>query len=150
MRSMFYNYDNHLNEKEYPHCPVVEFPKTLESNSNAIIVKNIKGEEIGVRFHKNSPIILYFNFKGNADGYKHLDDFLNSHLMRFEILEKIRGVITSHEFEGKVFNNTLCVEIKTKEDDALDCGIYQMRLIVVTEDGEYTLFSERDGFLSII
>lgn len=150
MKDMFYNYDHHINRKEYPEQPVDPEKGKLEGYSGQWIVYDYKGNEIGIRVYQYAPIRLHFDFSGNIDGDPKIRGFLNNNPITLEIINNFHTVLIKREYRNQIKHNSLDIEI-IDDENVLKKDVYYMNLYITLETGErYNLYNEKDGFLSII
>lgn len=149
-RDMFYNYEHHLNRKEYPEEDVVESIKKLNSYADMQIIYNIKGDFIGVSTKQGNPIKLYFSFSGDIDDDIDVISYLNDFSFKIVnvlheplITEANASITPTHNF------NEIEVYIPA-EANTLKKDIYRMELSCNIDGENYTLFSEQDAILEII
>jgi len=149
-RDMFYNYDHHLNRKDYLQEEILDDDKKLNSFTDMQIIYNIKGEYVGVSCKKGAPIKLYFVFDGDIDGdidiLGYLEDF------KFSIVDVLHEVLISEE-DAVITRTENFNEIEIyipSEKNTLKHDVYRMMLDCTIDGENYTLFSEADGILEVI
>lgn len=147
MKDMFFNYDHNINKKE---CPEIDAyyqpPKNMVGYGDMQIIKNIKGDTIGVSAQKNNPIKLYFYLDGDINGNCFFDDKLTD--ITFKIIDSniehnVRIVKHAECQWGEIF-----IYIPA-EENTLEQDIYKISLTAFVDGELYTLFSEQDAFLEI-
>lgn len=149
MRSMFYDYDHSVDGKEYPPVQVSEPPKLSADFSGATVIRNAKGDALGVRAKVGSPFDLYFYLDGYVENGS-IEELLSNESNRFFLQtfhDKSKEFIGETEAEP-TDDNSLKVTIYP-EYLGLKEGIYRMRLILISDDAQYTLFSEDSAILSL-
>ena len=154
MKDMFYNYDHNIIKKEWPEPNWNKRPNKLDGYSGQYIVKDWKDNEIGIRVHQGTPIKLHFDFSGHIDKDTDIETFLNYeyNTITLQIVDIFHNVLIEKTYKDAVKDNSLDVEITEEEDlKNLKKDTYYIRLYINTQLLEkYTLYDERDGFLSII
>jgi len=154
MKDMFYNYEHHINRKNYPVTPPYDTPKSLNACGNVEVLRNAKGDEIGVKGKVNSKFNLFFRFSGDAyddNGVfeQPLRYVLEDSKLYFDVLDKKRDVVASFVPELSPYADEIRVTVYTSEEGPLKYGVYKMHLYFETEEGIYTIFSDEDGILSV-
>lgn len=149
-KDMFYNYDYHINKKEYPYNEIVKENNDLTGYSGQWLVYDYAGKCIGLRVYKNAPINLHFDFEGSVDGCCAIDDFLNNNTLTIELNDAFHNTFIKKDIYGEINNGCLDIEL-LDEENKLKKDTYYIHLYVTLETGEiYNLFNEADGFVSII
>jgi hypothetical protein len=114
------------------------------------IVTNIKGEAIGVQIEHMSPLHLYFHLENFGD--IELDEFLQGKTL-FEILTTThKSVITREYPTAEILNqytNDLFITLSQTEVQTLKKETYNMRVTLKTDDADYQVFAEKDGYLIV-
>ena len=65
MKDMFVNYDNDIEKKVVPpHLHFNDKPHILESKDNISIVRNVLGNELGIKVKHNTAFNLYLYLDG--------------------------------------------------------------------------------------
>ena len=155
MRSMFYNYDNNIQNdphKTYPENPN-KYPKQLDKNLNAFkgarLLKDKKDRPLGVEVSRNSVFRLYFSFEGIVDDGT-IQDLLENSIIIFDILDVHHNVLLECDVEVYALYNIASVEVIASDECNLIGGqTYKMRLHTTIDGIVYDLFSENDGILYI-
>ena len=149
-KDMFYNYDHHINDKINPYNIPSNKSAVLEGYTGQWLVYDYKGNEIGLRAYKGTPIHLHFNFSGTVDECCNIGGFLNNNTIKLEIVDCFHNVLIEKSSLGEVVNNSLEFEIVDVENK-LKKDTYYMNLYILLETGEkYNLYNEKDGSLYII
>jgi len=177
MKDMFYNYDHKviLPTDPYVGTHYTEFDKQdkPQSCNCAKVIRDIKGQPIGVEAKENSVFKLYFSLDTLFDDGS-LYPVLSDAIFNFKVFDRQHTVLlsktkdldptpnASSEAEiddvageyaniGIIFDDkTVCVELDATDGSPLKYGLYTMQLNTTLSYGKtYTLFSERDGKLSI-
>lgn len=177
MKDMFYNYDHKVILPTDPyvgtHYAEIDQLKKPESHNCAKVLRNVKGQPIGIEAKENSVFKLYFSLDTLFDDgslYPVLSDakfnfkiFNRQHhvlLSKTEDLDPMPSAASEAEIDdisseyaniSIMFDDkTVCVELDTTGDSPIKYGLYTMQLNTTLGYGKtYTLFSERDGKLSI-
>ena len=156
MKDMFYNYEHRINVKEYSEGPFFGHRRTLEYTNGAHPLHNAKGEELGIKAKMNSKFKLYFDLEG-LDPNIDLRAILESSTLHFDVLDFKREKVAEFvpvldDVEDLITVNLIAAEDPEKEN-VLRYGVYRMHLYIEqpipggTET--FTIFSDRDGILSI-
>jgi len=150
MRDMFYNYDHHINKKDYPEEQNIKKQKTLEGYADMQIIYNIKGDFIGVSTKQGNPIKLYFSFSGDIDDDIDVISYLNN--FSFKIVNVLHEpIITEADARITPTHNFNEIEVYIPAElNTLKKDVYRMELSCIIDDETYTLFSEQDAILEII
>ena len=167
MKDMFYNYDYNINKRLLSHKKEPAFfdqDVILTGNPNIMIIKDIKGREIGVRVKQGMPFTLYFYLDDYSTAEKASDRpdlcelVLNCkaqlaifscrrHISPFEPIE------LSPENIADNFNletSTLAITVPQDKANLLDKDSYRIRLrLIDKEDNFYEVYSENDGLLIV-
>lgn len=148
MRSMFYKYDRDMEEKPYPPMSPTDVPKSADGFSGARPVFNAKGDSIGVKASCDSPFDLYFAIEGEVEGSS-VAELLAECSLDLKLI---------HGKTGEEVGSIACEPLEdlsgvkaTIDPGAIGLGpnVYRLRLELSDGEGLYTLFSEKDGFLSL-
>lgn len=147
MGNMFDKYDKNISEPKPVYLPPKKKDR-LVGTLNVQLLKNIKGEEIGVSAKEGSAFTIYFTFDGEVE-----DDTLSNLLadasFGFEVLDKKHHVILSSPVYVYADDCMASVDLISEYDGTLCYGNYYMRLYMMLDGVFYTLFAENDGVLSI-
>lgn len=147
MGNMFDKYDKNISEPKPVYLPPKKKDR-LVGTLNVQLLKNIKGEEIGVSAKEGSAFTLYFTFDGEVE-----DDTLSNLLadasFGFEVLDKKHHVILSSPVYVYADDCMASVDLISEYEGTLCYGNYYMRLYMMLDGVFYTLFAENDGVLSI-
>lgn len=167
MKDLFYNYDNCINKKD---CAEVtertNMTKTLSSDSTTKIVKDVKGNELGIQVKHNNAFTLYFSMSDYSDT-TNFTELLSSSTFTFQILTTLHDVVINKELAADdIFIaalNAVAISISDTEAKELDIDSYRMKLTltcqVIDEDSEedtvtyktltYELYPEEAGLLIV-
>ena len=179
MKDMFYNYDHNIDRDVDPIRPIpVKPPKVLAGDKDSFVVKNAKGDEIGVRVKKGMPFTLYFYLEDydthrpvNTD-YETIEEILKSNTILTVENGRHQEVFTLSRRTSEVFDfnlSELCIPVPmsallqsededTDEDEEpkmkecaslLTNDTYRIKLSLEFENGSYNLFSDSDGLLIV-
>ncbi len=177
MKDMFYNYDHKVILPTDPyvgtHYIDLNKPEKPESCNCAKILRNVKGKPIGIEAKDNSVFKLYFSLDTLFDDGS-LYPVLSDAIFNFKVFDRQHKVLLSKTVDldpvsdaaseaetdepaseyaniGIIFDDKIvCVELNATGDSPLKYGLYTMQLDTTLAGGKtYTLFSERDGKLSI-
>jgi len=151
---MFENYDCPYNcTHSLCECCHIDMPEILMGWSGAEIIYDEKGNEIGLGFNQGSPIKLAFHFSGCVQNdlgeLVDIDEFINSSILTFELLDFRHNVVYNTTFEGNCEDQTMLLELNKEATENLVPEIYYILLIASTETADYILFSPRDGLIHI-
>ena len=147
MTSMFDKYDNNIKE-EKPRYEYCRRPDRLVGSANAQLIKNIKGDEIGVRAPEGSAFTIYFTFDGIVEDDT-LSNLLSEASFGFELLDKKHHVLLTTPVCIYPDDCMASVDLISEYNGEISCGNYYMRLYMIVDGIIYTLFGEEDGVLSI-
>jgi hypothetical protein len=85
MKDMFVKYDNDTNKKTIPpFIPNRDRPEILESLDNISIVKDVLGNEIGIKVKHNTAFNIYLYLDGYVDG-ESLDALVLNSQLNFQV-----------------------------------------------------------------
>jgi len=147
MHNMFDKYDKNIPEPKPSYLPPKRKDR-LVGTTNVQLIKNIKGDEIGVSAKEGSAFSIYFTFDGEVE-----DDILANLLAEasfgFEVLDKKHHVILSSPVYVYADDCMASVDLISEYNGTLCYGNYYMRLYMMLDGVFYTLFAENDGILSI-
>lgn len=147
MHNMFDKYDKNISEPRLSYLPPKRKDR-LVGTTNVQLIKNIKGNEIGVSAKEGSAFSIYFTFDGEVE-----DDILANLLAEasfgFEVLDKKHHVILSSPVYVYADDCMASVDLISEYNGTLCYGNYYMRLYMMLDGVFYTLFAENDGVLSI-
>lgn len=147
MHNMFDKYDKNISEPKPSYLPPKRKDR-LVGTTNVQLIKNIKGNEIGVSAKEGSAFSIYFTFDGEVE-----DDILANLLAEasfgFEVLDKKHHVILSSPVYVYTDDCMASVDLISEYNGTLCYGNYYMRLYMMLDGVFYTLFAENDGVLSI-
>lgn len=151
MKDMFYNYDNNIDKKEYPH-PIF-FPEQvniLDSTNNVKLISDIKGNEIGVEVKQNTDFDLYFTLE-TIDCDCCLDELVLNSSVIFELKNRLHTVMFSKSVQGaEVYCpeiNAIKLHFNDNELANLKRESYDIHLMLIWPDGKYELFTDGSGKL---
>ena len=154
IKSMFDNYsDKKINDKPLIYSVIEEIkeekmPRAGESK----IIRNLKDDVIGISVKENSKSTIYFKIDGLVEKNSHesIPNILRRGLFTFQVLnaytETVYEVNKVHVYPE---DRCVSVEIFSSENCPLKYGVYYMKLNFLVDGITYTLFSERDGYLSV-
>jgi len=154
MRNMFYNYDNNIpnnSSKSYPNNG--KYPKEINKQANSFhgakLLKDKKGNVLGIEATRNSIFRLFFSLEGVVNTGT-IQDLLENTDVFFEILDVNHNVLLECDVEIFSLYNMVSVEIIATEDGPLTGGHnYKMHLYTILDGITYDLFSENNGVLYI-
>lgn len=146
MRDMFYNYEHKIDEKEYPPMKHHDHPRDSIGVHGADLLRNIKGDVIGVKAKQNSDFSLFFYLDGTVEdgSLAQLVDEASFYLL---VYGKDDEAIA--EFAATKYSTDQLEVDMGADDSVMPYGLYRMKLIMIYNNVTYTLFSERDAVLSI-
>lgn len=148
MKSMFYKYDRDIEDKGYPPMKPVCERKEADCLSGGRPLLNAKGDSIGVKASCDSPFVLYFAIEGEVEGSS-VAELLSECALDLKLI---------HGKTGEEVGSIACEPLEdldgvkaTIDPGALglEPNAYRMRLELSDGEGLYTLFSEKDGILSL-
>ena len=144
MSNMFTNYDNDIKSVAYPPC------FRPEPKKGPKLLRNIKGETLGVQIDYASPLQLYFHLENVCD--VEIDGYLPG-ITRFEILTTTHKVLVTQEYKTadilNPFTGDLCIIVPASALQVLKKESYNMRVTLETAETTDTIFAEKDGYLVI-
>lgn len=159
-RDMFYNYDNEYlrNKKEYPEAPIADTPYTLNSPSSAAIIKDVRGDETGIRAYAGQNITLYFHIMGiivDEEGdVLSPSDYFQQGTFLFKLLDASNRIMYSLEVPGNAMDDygVLCINLSGKDllEKEIKKDIYRIRVEAVSEEESCPIFYENDSFINFI
>lgn len=152
MLDMFYNYDNDIDKKHYDLPVMYKKPaKTLQNENVVKIVYNIWGDQIGVQASYKDDFYLYFNLDGTVEDSS-IEELLNQSIISFKLLDLWDKEIINKTIDFSCFDaetGMLTVYITKEEAAKLKRETYKIELSLSNADGDYILFSKRDGMLLV-
>lgn len=152
MLDMFYNYDNDINKKYYDLPVKYEKPAKILQNENVVkIVYNIWGDQIGVQVAYKDDFYLYFNLEGTVEDSS-IEELLSQSIISFKFFDLWDKEIINKTIDFNCFDaetGTLTVYVTKEEAAKLKRETYKMELSLNWADGDYILFSKRDGMLLV-
>ena len=144
MANMFTNYDNDV--KSVP-CFT---PPPLESQKGTKLIRNIKGETIGVQVDRANDLQLYFHLEDVCD--VEIEEILPGTTI-FEILTTTHKSIFSKEcVTAEIldqFTRDLYIFLTVDELKDLKKETYTMKVTLKTANTDYEVFAENDGYLIV-
>lgn len=152
MKDMFFNYDNDTNIST--NC----IKSSCFQADTQEIVRDIKGNFLGLKVIYNQPTTLYFNIEdlGSpylAENYLTLEELLLQSKFIFEIQTMNRNLVLSKEYEGiNCINSETCdclINLDLEDFEKLKQETYRIKLSLVFDGDCYEIFSNQDGFLII-
>lgn len=144
---MFEKYDNNIPEPKPCFLPPKRKDR-LVGTTNVQLLKNIKGEEIGVSAKEGSAFSIYFTFDGIVEDDT-LTNLLADATFGCEILDKKHHVILSTPVYVYADDCMASIDLISEYNGVLHYGNYYIRLFMMVDGVFYTLFAENDGILSI-
>ena len=146
MKNMFINYDNPVQQ---PEEELINYNPTILSTSEkrASLLKNIKGEVIGVgvRYASNFSLEVQLN---ECD-----KEYLENSKVIFELVTLNNKSIFNKEFETAnildIEKNKLKLDFSEKESAALNKESYKMSIKLCRKNDFIEIFTQNDGFLVI-
>lgn len=146
MKSMFINYDNPVQQ---PEEELISCNPTILSTSErrASLLKNIKGEVIGVgvRYASNFSLEVQLN--------EYDKEYLENSKVIFELIALNNKSIFNKEFETAsvldIEKNKLKLDFSEKESVTLSKESYKMSIKLCRENDFIEIFTQNDGFLVI-
>lgn len=152
MLDMFYNYDNDIDKKYYALPVTYKKPTKILQNENTVkIVYNVWGDQIGVQVSYQDDFYLYFNLDGIVEDSS-IEKLLEQSTISFKLYNLWDKVVINKTIDFSCFEaetSTLAVYVTKEEAAKLKQETYKMELSLSWVDGDYTLFSKRDGMLLI-
>ena len=149
MKNMFFNYDNNIETNR---------PAGHQHFENQDIVKDIKGNFLGIKAKFQTPTTLYFHLTDFGSEYLStngisLTDLVMSSNIVFEILTTTRKVVVSKNILAQdCFISTsqdIVVFLDTEDMKSLKQESYKMSLKLSWGEDSYEVFSDSDGLLII-
>lgn len=142
MANMFTSYDT---ERKTMPCSILPPPP------NGIkVLKNVKGDTLGVQVDYSTPLQLYFHLEGVCGS--DLEE-LSSGVTKFEILTTTHKKVFSKEYlTAEILNQEtgdLFISLTTDEMTTFKKETYTMRVTLTTAINSYEVFAEKDGYLVI-
>lgn len=146
MKNMFINYDNPVQQ---PEEELISCNPTILNTSErrASLLKNIKGEVIGVgvRYASNFSLEVQLN---ECD-----KEYLENSKVIFELITLNNKSIFNKEFETAsildIEKNKLKLDFSEKESVTLSKESYKMSIKLCRENDFIEIFTQNDGFLVI-
>ena len=146
MKNMFINYDNPVQQ---PEEELISCNPTILSTSErrASLLKNIKGEVIGVgvRYASN------FSLEVQLNDYD--KEYLENSKVIFELITLNNKSIFNKKFETAsvldIEKNKLKLDFSEKESVTLSKESYKMSIRLCRENDFIEIFTQNDGFLVI-
>lgn len=146
MKNMFINYDN---PTQQPEEELISYNPIILSTSEkrASLLKNIKGEVIGVgvRYASNFSLEVQLN---ECD-----KEYLENSKVIFELVTLNNKSIFNKEFETAnildIEKNKLKLDFSEKESAALNKESYKMSIKLCRKNDFIEIFTQNDGFLVI-
>lgn len=146
MKNMFINYDNPVQQPEENliSCnPII----LSTSEKRASLLKNIKGEVIGVGVRHAS------NFSLEVQLNECDKEYLENSKVLFELITLNNKSIFNKEFETAsvldIENNKLKLDFSEKENATLNKESYKMSIKLCGKNDFIEIFTQNDGFLVI-
>ena len=145
-RDMFYEYEHNINKKEYPPMRPIDHPKKAISVHGAELLRNVKGDVLGVKAKANSDFTLYFYIDGEVEDGS-VEELIDASEFFLQIIGADDEAIG--EFKGEKYSSDTIKFDMGASDDSMPFGNYRMRLVMNYNLMPYELFSEKDAILSI-
>lgn len=151
MKDMFVKYDNDIDKKAIPpFMPHIDRPEILESLDNIAIVKDVFGNEIGIRVKHNTAFNLYLYLDGYIDGDT-LDAVVLNSQLNFQVFSFRHKLVFEKTINAAEYydeeSNWLVVPISQAESEVFDIDSYTICATLQWPGGKYELYSENDGLL---
>ena len=144
MANMFTNYDNDI--KSMP-CFV---PPPFEPQKGTRLIRNVKGETIGVQVDRANDLQLYFHLE-DVCGVE-IEEVMPG-MTTFEILTTTHKNIISKDYTTAEildqFTGDLYIFLTVDEMKELKKETYTMKVTLKTADTAYEVFAENDGYLIV-
>jgi len=151
MRDMFVKYDNDVEKKPLP--PFIsceDRPKILESLDNIAIVRDVFGNEIGIKVKHNTAFNIYLYLDGYVDG-ESLDTVVLNSQLNFQVFSFRHKLVFEKTFNAADYydaeSNWLVIPISQAESEIFDIDSYTIKATLGWPGGKYELYSENDGLL---
>ena len=151
MKDMFVNYDNDIEKKVVPpHLHFNDRPHILESKDNISIVRNILGNELGIKVKHNTAFNLCLYLDGCVNG-ESVDNLVISSQLTFQVFSLRHKLVFEKTFNTvdyyDVESNWIVVPVTQEESEIFDIDSYKICVTWTWQDGKYELYSENDGLL---
>ena len=151
MKDMFVNYDNDIEKKVVPpHLHFNDRPHILESEDNISIVRNVLGNELGIKVKHNTAFNLYLYLDGCVNGGS-VDNLVANSKLTFQVFSLRHKLVFEKTFNAAdyydVESNWIVVPITQEESEIFDIDSYKICATLTWPDGKYELYSENDGLL---
>ena len=151
MKDMFINYDNDIEKKVVPpHLHFNDRPHILESEDNISIVRNVLGNELGIKVKHNTAFNLYLYLDGCVND-ESVDNLVISSQLTFQVFSLRHKLVFEKTFNAvdyyDVESNWIVVPITQEESEIFDIDSYKICATLTWPDGKYELYSENDGLL---
>ena len=151
MKDMFFNYDNNIrtDPPEAFFCEPQE--KQLESNPNLALVKDIKGNDIGICARYGADFDLYFTLIGYVENSS-VEELIKKSTIIFKVVDHWNKEVIKKELsaeEAYYGNDVIKISISREEALKLRQETYNIILLLEWADGEYILYNKDNGFLTI-
>lgn len=115
MKDMFYNYDNDVMVDNVFRLPLEIPPKDLEFANRPFVIRNVKGDAVGVEGKTNSLFKLFFHLACNKDNAT-LAELLARGEFHFELLNRRYQVVATFPVEAYLDDLSLGVDIWTIDE----------------------------------
>ena len=149
MSNMFEKYDKKIIEKEQEELLFEPAePDRLVGTSGARIIRDVLNREMGVALKENSFSRLFFTFDGYVDDGT-LAEFLKNVEFNFNILNSRNFIVYTAPVEVYADDCMASVDVITEQEGPLKNGTYRMQLDLIYNGIVYTLYSTRDGYLTV-
>ena len=151
MKDMFVNYDNDIEKKVVPpHLHFNDRPHILESEDNISIVRNVLGNELGIKVKHNTAFKLYLYLDGWVND-ESIDKLVLNSQLNFQVFSLRHKLVFEKTFNTvdyyDVESNWIVVPITQEESEIFDVDSYKICATLTWPDGKYELYSENDGLL---
>ena len=151
MKDMFVNYDNDIEKKVTPpHLHFNDRPHILESEDNISIVRNVLGNELGIKVKHNAAFKLYLYLDGWVND-ESIDKLVLNSQLNFQVFSLRHKLVFEKTFNAAdyydVESNWIVVPVTQEESEIFDVDSYKICATLTWPDGKYELYSENDGLL---
>lgn len=144
MANMFTNYDNDI--KSIP-CFM---PPPCEPQKGTKLIRNVKGEIIGVQADRATDLQLYFHLEDVCD--MEIEEIMPG-TTTFEVLTTTHKSIFSKEYVTAEildqFTGDLYIFLTVDEMKKFKKETYTMKVTLKTANTAYEVFAENDGYLIV-
>lgn len=148
-KSMFEKYE--YEETRAQHLPEYKLPipkDSLVGTLSTDLLKDIKGNEIGVKVTNGSAFSLYFTFDGKVEDGT-LSELLADADFGFELRDVKHNILLTLPVTMYPEDHVARVDLVSEKDGTISYGNYYIYLYMLLDGTCYTLFDEWDGVVSI-